>query len=289
MQRQNRTQSSSAVVSSKKESLKAALVQLSSSNSVVENKKTVLNILNEIKEDVDLISFPENTFFLRLNESESVDYVDFDSDFWNPFQDYCKNKKCYLHIGATPLKHEGEKWNATVLIDPSGVVSAPYRKVHLFDIQLENKKPISESSIFKHGSHPVIVDIYGWKVGLTICYDLRFSELFFYYQSKHVDAIMTPAAFLQETGRLHWDILQRARAIESQCYIVAAAQGGHHGEQKYTYGHSMVVSPWGTKVVEILDDSRPSYAICDLKNDEIAKMRKQIPMKQHRRIKVTFE
>ncbi len=276
-------------MSSKKESLRVALVQLISNNDIATNKKNVLSLLNQIGEAVDLISLPENAFFLRINESESVHYIDFESDFWQPFQDYCKRKKCYLHIGATPLIYENEKWNATVLISPAGEVSVPYRKVHLFDIQLENKKPISESSVFKHGSEPNIIEIDGWKIGLTICYDLRFSELFFYYQTQHVDIIMTPAAFLQETGKMHWEILQRARAIESQCYIVAAAQGGHHGEQKYTYGHSMVVSPWGTKVVEILDDSRPSVVICELQESEILKMRMQIPMKQHRRIKVRFD
>ncbi len=271
-----------------KEVLKVALVQLRSTNNPEENKKSVLNLMSEIKEDVDFISLPENTFFLRTEEDSEVSYINFESPFLEPFQKFCIDKKCYLHIGATPLLYKGQKWNSTVMIAPDGQISAPYQKVHLFDIHLENKKPISESSVFQHGERPTIVDVYGWKMGLTICYDLRFSELFFYYQAKQVDVILTPSAFLVETGRLHWDILQRARAIESQCFVIAAAQGGHHGGTKHTYGHSLVVSPWGTKVVEILDESRASYAYCEISKDEIQKMRTQIPMKSHRKLKVQF-
>lgn len=275
-------------MSSAKDTLKIALVQLQSTNNVEQNSLKNLELLNSITEKVDLVSLPENAFYIRIQETDKVDYIPLESDFWKPYQEFCVSRGCYLHIGATPLEYQGHQWNSTVWITPEGEVSAPYQKVHLFDIFLENKKPILESEIFKHGESPSIVDVFGWKVGLTICYDIRFSELFFYYQTQHVDMILTPAAFLVETGKMHWEILQRARAIESQCYIVAAAQGGHHGESRHTYGHSMIVSPWGHKLAEIQDVSRASYTICEVLKADVLNMRKQIPMKQHRRIKVSF-
>lgn len=274
--------------SNTKESLRVALVQLNSQNSVQENAKQILKLIQQIPQDVDLITLPENAFFIRFQDSDQMEYLDTQSGFWDPFKDFCIQRKCHLHVGATPILHKNEKWNSTLWIDPSGKLTAPYQKMHLFDIYLEDRPPILESHVFKHGGQPQILDLNGWKVGLTICYDIRFAELFSYYQSQGVDMILAPSSFLVETGKKHWDILLRARAIESQCFIVAAAQGGQHGPTRQTYGHSLIVSPWGDKKLEILDQGRSSYQVCELYKDEILSMRTQIPMQNHRRIKISF-
>lgn len=268
-----------------KQNLEVAVVQLCSSNNVSDNRNRIFNILSEIPQHINLVSLPENTFFMRLNEVEVVQYLDFEDSFWDDFKNLALKKDFYIHVGGTPLKKNNKKWNSTVLISPKGDIHAPYQKIHLFDIHLENKKPILESEIFDPGTQPSIIDIYGWKFGLSICYDLRFSELFSIYEKSNVDGLLIPAAFLNETGKMHWDILMRARAIESQCFVVAAAQGGAHSEYRNTFGHSLVVSPWGHKIIEILDKTKESFQTCTLIYQDLVNMRTQMPMKFHRKLK----
>ena len=127
-----------------------------------------------------------------------------------------------------------------------------YEKIHLFDIELDGLSPVRETDLFKHGKFPSVFKVRGWEIGQAICYDLRFAELFLEYAKQGVDLVLVPAAFLVETGRAHWEVLLRARAIESQCYIVAAAQAGKHlgcqGGHRMTYGHSLAIDPWGTVI-----------------------------------------
>ena len=133
-----------------------------------------------------------------------------------------------------------------------------------------------------------MISYLGWNLAFTVCYDLRFSELFLYYQLKGADLVFIPSAFLVETGKMHWEILNRARAIEGQYFVVSAAQGGSHSETRKTYGHSLAVDPWGSVIAELKDDSQPSFISVKLTREALDKVRKQIPMKDHRRMKVEF-
>jgi len=161
-----------------------------------------------------------------------------------------------------------------------------YRKIHLFDVDVVGQKPVRESDVFARGTETSVFEIKGWKFGSSICYDVRFPELYLRYAREEVDAILVPAAFLTTTGRAHWEILLRARAIESQAYVLAAAQGGTHqgikGGTRETHGHSMIVDPWGLIVEEIQDSSEVRVARATLKVDRIEAVRRQIPMKNHR-------
>jgi deaminated glutathione amidase len=183
----------------------------------------------------------------------------------------------------------GRLSNATVWIDPSGDIKIKYRKIHLFDVDVEGQKPIRESDHFAPGYRPEIIEIGGWRIGLTICYDLRFADLFLAYAREAVDLVLVPSAFLVPTGRAHWETLLRARAIESQLYVAAAAQSGEHASaigdaKRYTYGRSLVVDPWGGIMAEAKTEASGVQVLTSLlRQSELAKVRAQIPMASHRK------
>lgn len=179
-------------------------------------------------------------------------------------------------------------YNSSVIISDEGKIETSYQKIHLFDIQLAGQKAIRESDVFRHGEGPGIFTINGWKIAQSICYDLRFAELYSQYAREQVDVILVPSAFLTKTGEAHWEVLLRARAIESQCYVVASAQVGCHEStrgsgRRETYGHSMVVEPWGA-IAAHLGGSQKQTSVCSLSKAKIESTRTQIPMAQHRRI-----
>ena len=267
--------------------LKIALAQMTSTDRVADNLAQIKNLIAQVpaSENVDLFCFPENCLYLRLVEGQKIDGLDLDDSVFAELSRLAIERKCFLHLGASPLKIAGTLYNATVLISPEGKITSPYQKIHLFDIQLQGQSPLRESDIFKHGSKAEVVDIYGWKIGQSICYDLRFSELYSYYASQDCDLILIPSSFLPKTGEAHWEILLRARAIESQAYVAASAQGGthvgHHGGTRSTYGHSLLVDPWGLILSEITQ--QPAIEVRLLSKDRIAEVRRQIPMKAHRR------
>ena len=189
----------------------------------------------------------------------------------------------WVHLGSLALKVEGDKLaNRGFVIDPSGAIRAQYDKIHLFDVDLPTGESWRESAMYRAGEGAVLVP--GTPVGtlgLTICYDLRFPELFQRLSDSGADAIAVPAAFTVPTGKAHWQVLLRARAIEAEAFVIAAAQAGHHEDGRDTYGHSLVADPWGELVVEM--DGEPGLAVADLNLARIADVRGRIPVHQHRR------
>lgn len=262
--------------------------QMNSVDLVETNKKQIYEILRESAEQKAKICFlPENCLYMRVKEGEIITPFRLSDDVFAELSEWAKKFKLVVHLGSLPLELEGKVYNSTVVISEKGEVKATYQKIHLFDIELEGAKAIRESDVFCHGGAPQIIDLFGWKIGQTICYDLRFAELFHYYGKNEVDLIVVPSAFLVPTGQVHWEVLLRARAIENQCFIVAAAQSGTHkstkGEfERTTFGNSLVVDPWGRVL-----HKREAGVGCltfTLDKAEIAKVRKQIPMKSHRRL-----
>ncbi|MBF0441821.1 MAG: carbon-nitrogen hydrolase family protein [Oligoflexales bacterium] len=202
-----------------------------------------------------------------------------------------------LFAGSIPerppsgLPHEilyngrGERrvYNTLYVFDRMGQLAGKYRKTHLFNLFDENGQPLyAEGDGFIPGDRAVAIDLEGFRVGLSICYDLRFPE---YYAKLNkdgpLDVIVLPAAFTKETGAFHWELLLKARAIENQCYVFAANQYGFHYEHKVSFGHSMVVDPWGTVLDNALDEE--GYAIATLDRDEISKVRSRLPVLKNRR------
>lgn len=271
--------------------LVVANVQMTSIDDVEANLQQMETLLQDVFKTAQprLVCFPENCLYLRLTEGEKIPGFDITDPLFHRVSEWAKSYKAYLHLGSVPLLLDGHMYNSSVLVTPQGTLQPTYQKMHLFDIQLEGQKAIRESDAFRHGQRPNIIEVDDWKVGETICYDIRFAELFSQYARKEVDLILVPAAFLMKTGEAHWNILLRARAIESQAFIVASAQGGSHkgvrGGTRETYGHSTVIDPWGVVMSE-LPEHKTGFTISTLSRSSIERVRAQIPMKFHRRLPV---
>jgi predicted amidohydrolase len=189
----------------------------------------------------------------------------------------------WVDLGSLAVRTEGRQLaNRAFVIDPRGEIRARYDKIHLFDVDLPTGESWRESATYKHGSEAVIVDgTPVGKLGLTICYDLRFPTLFARLAEANADVISVPAAFTVPTGRAHWEVLLRARAIEAGLFIVAAAQSGHHEDGRNTYGHSLVVDPWGEVLLDMREDVGVGFADIDL--SRITDVRGRVPAISHRR------
>lgn len=265
--------------------LPVAICQMTSVDDVEKNFEQIQILLSKIKE-AKIIFFPENCLYMRLKEGEKIAGFEIDDSIFSRLSKLANERQLALHLGSVAIRENGKLSNATVFISADGEIRTTYRKIHLFDISLEGRPPIKESDVFNRGDQPSILEFEGLKLGQTICYDLRFAELFSYYAKKHVDIITVPAAFLYETGVDHWEVLLRARAIESQAFVIAAAQAGLHkspnGERK-TFGHSLIVSPWGTILAKGTSDS-PELVELTLDLKLVEKVRRQIPMRDHRRL-----
>lgn len=189
----------------------------------------------------------------------------------------------WLHAGSIyeAIEGEGRFANTTVVFNPGGEIVATYRKIHLFDVDLAGQKAFRESDTILPGNDIVTFRMNGVTVGLAICYDLRFPELFRALADRGAELIILPAAFTATTGRDHWEPLIRARAIENTVFMVAPAQIGPHPVDRGCYGRSMVVDPWGTVLAQAPD--RPVVTVCDVDAAEVARVRSQIPSLRNRR------
>ncbi len=198
-------------------------------------------------------------------------------------RDAAQANDIWVHLGSLAVLTEGGQFaNRAFVIDSRGEVRARYDKMHLFDVDLPSGESWRESAIYKGGSQAVVVDgTPVGRLGLTICYDLRFPALFASLAEAGADVISVPAAFTVPTGRAHWHVLLRARAIEAGVFVVAAAQSGKHEDGRQTYGHSLVIDPWGDVV---LDMGEPTgVALADIDLSKITEVRKRIPALNHRR------
>lgn len=190
----------------------------------------------------------------------------------------------WVHLGSLALRGDGDKLvNRGFVIDDQGDVCARYDKIHLFDVDLPTGESWRESAMYDAGHQAVLVpDTPVGNLGLTICYDLRFPALFERLSEAGADVIAVPAAFTVPTGRAHWQVLMRARAIEAELFIVAAAQAGHHEDGRETFGHSLVADPWGELVLEMGEE--PGLAFAEIDLNRIAEVRARIPVHQHRKV-----
>jgi len=189
----------------------------------------------------------------------------------------------WLHIGSLAvLTESGKVANRSFVIDREGKVRATYDKIHLFDVDLPTGESWRESNVYSPGSNVVVVNgTPVGKLGLTICYDLRFPSLFARLAESDADVIAVPAAFTVPTGKAHWHVLLRARAIEAGLFVVAAAQGGRHEDGRTTFGHSLVVDPWGEVLLDMGEERSVGFAEIDL--SRISDVRSRIPALNHRR------
>src|SRR4051795_7542164 len=198
-------------------------------------------------------------------------------------RDAAKRNRIWLVVGSLAVRlDDGKLANRGFVIDRDGQIRARYDKMHLFDVDLPTGESWRESAVYSAGDGVALLNgTPVGKLGLTICYDLRFPALFARLAETDADVIAVPAAFTVPTGRAHWHVLLRARAIEAGLFIVAAAQVGHHEDGRETFGHSLVVDPWGELVLDMGDDGGVGFADIDLKR--ISEVRSRIPALNHRR------
>lgn len=193
------------------------------------------------------------------------------------------DKGVWVQLGSLAVREgaDGRLANRAYLIDDTGTIRARYDKIHLFDVDLAGGESWRESSAYAGGDQAVVAETPWGRIGLSICYDLRFPMLYQALSNAGATIIAIPAAFTVPTGRAHWSVLQRARAIESGAFVVSAAQAGVHEDGRETYGHSMVIDPWGEVLLEM--DGEPGLAFCDIDPGRIAEVAGRVPVVMHRK------
>ena len=191
--------------------------------------------------------------------------------------DLAERHGIYLHIGSTPIaRDDGKIANRAFLFGPDGKILSRYDKIHMFDVDLDNGESWRESAIYAPGSDTVVVDLPFARLGLAICYDVRFPQLFRAQALAGASIISAPAAFTRQTGAAHWHVLQRARAIENGAFMISAAQGGVHEDGRETYGHSLIVAPWGEVLAEA-GHADPAVVVADIDPALSAAARAKVP------------
>jgi predicted amidohydrolase len=190
----------------------------------------------------------------------------------------------WLLIGSAMVRRpDGKAANRSVLVNPSGEIAATYDKLHMFDVDLPSGERYRESSTFEPGDRAVVAKVDSLRLGLSVCYDLRFPALYRSLAKAGAEALAIPSAFTRPTGQVHWQVLLRARAIETGCYVLAPAQGGTHEDGRATWGHSLVAAPWG-EVIALADHDDPGVLMATIDPAEVARARASIPSLENERI-----
>lgn len=193
------------------------------------------------------------------------------------FQELARGLGVWIHVGSLAIKLDGQRAaNRSFVLDPQGDIAARYDKIHMFDVDLPNGESWRESQTYKPGETAVGVELPWGRLGLTICYDVRFPTLHRALAETGAAALASPAAFTRQTGEAHWHVLLRSRAIETGSFVIAAAQGGKHEDGRETFGHSLIIDPWG-KIVAEADDDAPGVVLAEIDLAESAAARGRIP------------
>lgn len=260
-------------------SLRITMAQMNSSNGHERNIASLRSLAASCAgAECDLLALPEASGMMNKDKLSALSKTtDEESD---PYISACKEAaqfhRIWIHIGSTPVQTNGKLHNRSLLIDDAGQVRARYDKIHLFDVFLEGKPASLESERYASGDEAVVVDTPWGLWGMTICYDLRFPHLYREYAKLGVTVVFAPSAFTVPTGRAHWETLLRCRAIENGSWLVAAAQVGKHDDGRTTYGHSLIVSPWGEIAVD-LGGLATGHASTRLDLGRVQSARSQIP------------
>ncbi|MFS0646073.1 carbon-nitrogen hydrolase family protein [Siminovitchia sp. 179-K 8D1 HS] len=264
--------------------MKVAAVQLNSKSDKQKNLQKISTFINQAARDgAELVSLPEYCNFLG-EDHEKVSHAEHipEGETTTFLSELAIRHQIFIHVGSIVEKYNEEKsYNTSFVIDPNGKLLNKYRKIHLFDIEIKGLPSYKESNTIQSGESPAMVQLPFGKAGLSICYDLRFPELYRNYALHGARILFIPAAFTRYTGMLHWEVLLRARAIENQCYVIAAGQFGSYLPGKENYGNSMIIDPWGTVITRASEGE--GVIIADIQKDIIHSARESIPCFGHRR------
>lgn len=269
--------------------MRIALAQMTSTRDVAANLEQCRDLAAQAHHHgARWILFPENAPYLGHDwEKPSIAETD-GGPMVGAFRAIARDFDLWVTLGSFPeaIEQTTKTFNTQLLLDPEGTTRAKYRKIHLFDVEVEGGRTFRESDGVQAGeaiaTAEVPIDGHDTVVGLSICYDLRFPELYREQVRRGAEVLLVPAAFTLQTGRDHWHALLRARAIENQAWVLAPAQFGHHFGDRWSYGHSAVYDPWGHLVAAASD--RPGLVYADLDLDLVHDVRRRMPCLDHRRL-----
>ncbi|KAJ8706315.1 hypothetical protein PYW08_010941 [Mythimna loreyi] len=269
---------------------KIAVCQMTSVADKAKNLEVVSSLIsNAAKEDVQMLFFPEACDYLCDNKNDTLNSAEpiIGGATVGSYRQLAAQYNVWLSMGGVHEKDEenpSKISNTHIIIDNKGNIVQTYRKLHLFDVEIpERNIRLKESDFCVPGSHIVApVDTPIGKVGLAICYDMRFPELSTALSIMKAEILTYPSAFTQHTGAAHWHVILRARAIENQCYVIAAAQSGTHNAKRKSYGHAVCIDPWG-EVLADCEETSPCYKVVEISEDKLKDVRRNMPVFQHRR------
>jgi len=264
---------------------KAAMIQLRSGLTPAANVDTAVRLIGEARDaGASYVQTPEMTNILAARREQLMaTIVEEDADpSLAAFRELARKLALYIHVGSLAIKISPDRAaNRGFLIDPQGAIAARYDKIHMFDVDLAGGESYRESSSYRPGELGIVADLPWGRLGISICYDLRFPALYRALAEAGATMLAIPSAFTKQTGEAHWHVLMRARAIENGSFVLAAAQGGQHENGRSTFGHSLIVDPWGRILAE--GGTEPGLVMAEIDLAEVAKARSRIPSLQHGR------
>jgi predicted amidohydrolase len=264
---------------------KVGLIQTRAGLTPAANIEAAAKLIGEAKAaGADYVQTPEMTNILALKREDLFARIagEADDPSLAALRELARRHAIHLHVGSLAIRLSAEKAaNRSFLIDPAGEIVARYDKIHMFDVDLDNGESYRESKNYTPGDTAVVADLPWGRLGLSICYDLRFPSLFRALADAGATFLAIPSAFTKPTGEAHWHVLMRARAIENGCFVFAAAQGGRHENGRETYGHSLVVDPWGGILAE--GGTEPGVILAEIDPAATIAARSRIPSLQHGR------
>lgn len=268
--------------------VRAAAIQMSSSASVTQNLALADRLLTEAQEaGCRFAALPENFAFMGKRNADKLAVAEVPG--CGPIQDFLaeisNRLKMWIVAGSVNIRSDDPDrcYGTSLLYDSHGKVVGRYNKIHLFDVSLPgNNQRYQESAVLKHGSDVVSLPSVIGRLGLTICYDVRFPELYRHLVDDGATVFTVPAAFTMDTGKAHWQTLLRARAIENLCYVIAPGQHGQHADGRTTYGNTMIIDPWGQVLAQ--QESGDAVVLADIETELPLRLRESFPVLHHRRL-----
>ena len=277
-----------AAATSSSGTTRVAVAQMTSTNDHAHNLNTTRTLARSARDrGASLLFLPECVAFLGNSRDETRAAAERFDAVVDTYASLAKELGLWLCLGGVQERsHVPSKvHNTQLLISDRGSIEARYRKIHLFDVDVPNGPVLRESEYTEPGADLVVASVpNGPNIGLSTCYDLRFPDLYQRLRFDYgADVLTVPSAFTKPTGEAHWEVLLRARAIETQCYVIAAAQAGRHSERRESYGHALIVDPWGAVVGRCDDPDGTDIAVADLDLELVQRIRQKMPIGQHRR------
>ncbi|KAH9767975.1 Deaminated glutathione amidase /cytosolic [Citrus sinensis] len=269
-------------------SVRVAVAQMTSINDLAANFATSSRLVKEAASaGAKLLCLPENFSYVGDKDGDSLKVAEtLDGPIMQGYCSLARESSMWLSLGGFQEKgsDDAHLCNTHVLVDDAGNIRSTYRKMHLFDVDIPGGRSYKESSFTEAGKDIVAVDSPVGRLGPTVCYDLRFPELYQQLRFQHeAQVLLVPSAFTKVTGQAHWEILLRARAIETQCYVIAAAQAGKHNDKRESYGDSLIIDPWGTVIGRLPDRLSTGIAVADIDFSLIDSVRAKMPIAKHRK------